>query len=69
MVTKKTKYIAKQPDVNGHIPYTAKENETWSILYQRQRPIVEKHACQEYLHGLDLLALSPNHIPQCKGSF
>jgi len=62
---KTTKYQAKKPDSDGIIPYDTLEHETWGILYNRQRPIVEAYACQEYLTGLDLLQLSADHIPQC----
>lgn len=62
---KKTTYQAKQPDNNGIIPYNSEENETWSILYQRQKPIVEEYACDEYLKGLEILQMSNGRIPQC----
>lgn len=62
----KTTYQAKKPNEQGIIPYDAEENATWGILYNRQRPIVAEYACSEYLKGLELLGLSPDHIPQCK---
>lgn len=64
-MTTTPKYQAKRPDQHGHIAYDAEENETWSILYNRQRPLVQNYACPEYLQGLDLLTLSDKHIPQC----
>ena len=64
-MNQKTKYQVKFPDSTGHIAYETDENETWQILYGRQRPIVEEYACQQFLDGLDLLNLSAERIPQC----
>ena len=59
------KYLAKKPDDKGFIDFTPEENETWKILIQRQTQIVKSHACEEYLTGLQKLALPTDHIPQC----
>ncbi len=60
-----TAYVAKQPDARGHVTYTADENTTWQKLISRQLPIVNEHACDEYLLGLEKLALPHDRVPQC----
>ncbi|HET7676117.1 MAG TPA: phenylalanine 4-monooxygenase [Gammaproteobacteria bacterium] len=61
---KGTKYEAKVPDQNGIIPYTAEENAVWHDLITRQRPVVEKYACSEYLEALERMQFPTDHIPQ-----
>lgn len=61
---KQTTYVAKQPDEHGIVAYTDEENAVWKTLYDRQLPIVKQYACDEYLHGLDVLQLSQDRIPQ-----
>ena len=61
---KQTSYQAKTPDKNGIIPYTDEENETWSILYHRQRALLPGRACEDYIAGLERLELSTDRIPQ-----
>ncbi len=63
---KVSKYIAKQADHNGFIPYTDEENAIWHDLIVRQNKLVEKYACQEYLDGLQILNMSEHEIPQPK---
>lgn len=60
-----TAYVAKPVDANGVAHYTDEENSIWHDLYKRQIKIVENRACDEYMHGLELLNLSPDRIPQC----
>lgn len=36
----------------------------WKTLFERQRPRVEKYACQEYLEGAARLALPPDRVPE-----
>jgi phenylalanine-4-hydroxylase len=62
---KKTKYVAKVPDASGYIPYTEEEDETWSILISRQRPIAERYACREWLEACDRMRFPTDRIPQC----
>lgn len=59
-------YIAKIPDPKGIVSYTDEENETWSILYNRQLELLQQRACDEYLSGLHLLKLPADRIPQCE---
>jgi phenylalanine-4-hydroxylase len=58
-------YTAKPVDANGNASYTPEENSVWGTLIRRQRPIVQSRGCDEYLHGLELLNLSSDNIPQC----
>lgn len=60
----KSAYVSKPVDKNGLANYTAEENAVWATLYKRQLPIVESHACKEYLDGLALLNLPKDHIAQ-----
>lgn len=62
---KTTNYIAKTVDANGYAEYTPAENQIWHELITRQTPVVKKHACNEFMQGLDLLNLSRDKIPQC----
>lgn len=66
MTYKETSYVAKIPDKNGLIKYSDEENSVWHDLIERQLKIVANRGCDEYLHGLDLLNLPHDRIPQCK---
>ena len=59
------KYIAKKPDQNGYIHFTAEEHATWKILLERQMQVVQGRACDEFIEGLRKLNFSASHIPQC----
>nr|WP_298373248.1 phenylalanine 4-monooxygenase [uncultured Halomonas sp.] len=61
---KPTKYQARQPDENGVIHYSDTENATWQALIRRQKELVDARVCQEYIEGLERLALPENRIPQ-----
>jgi phenylalanine-4-hydroxylase len=65
MSYKETTYVAKSVDANGNAEYTEEENATWHELIKRQLPVVQNRACDEYIHGLELLNLPMNRIPQC----
>lgn len=39
------------------------QSETWSMLYQKQLPRVQEHACRIWLDGLEKLNLSADRIP------
>ena len=54
---KASQYVARQPDANGFIDYSEVEHRTWHTLIERQLKVIEQRACQEYLDGLDKLAL------------
>lgn len=66
MSYKKTStYAAKPVDENGNVHYTEEENQIWHDLINRQTPIVQGRACNEYIQGIDLLHLPHDRIPQC----
>jgi phenylalanine-4-hydroxylase len=60
-----SKYTAKPTAKDGLVHYTADENRIWCDLMTRQIPIVQKNACPEYLHGIQLLNFPNDRIPQC----
>ncbi|MCW5589955.1 MAG: phenylalanine 4-monooxygenase [Legionellales bacterium] len=64
MGSKTSKYTAKMADSHGYIPYTDSEHEVWHDLIVRQNKIITERACKEYLHGLDVLNMSHDEIPQ-----
>ena len=61
---KTTRYLAREPDADGFIAYPPGEHAVWNTLIDRQLALVEGRACQEYLDGLEQLALPREHIPQ-----
>lgn len=63
---KSTKYTGKTADADGNIPYTEEEHGVWETLITRQRPYVEKYACDEYLDALDKMHFPTDRIPQPK---
>lgn len=63
-MAKGTKYISRQPDESGHISWPAGENETWQQLVARQMDIIQGRACDEFMHGLKLLDLPNDRVPQ-----
>ncbi|OGT50911.1 MAG: phenylalanine 4-monooxygenase [Gammaproteobacteria bacterium RIFCSPHIGHO2_12_FULL_42_13] len=65
MAKKPSTYVAKPVDENGIAHYTADDNQTWHELITRQTPILNNRACDEYMHGLGLLNLPDDRIPQC----
>jgi phenylalanine-4-hydroxylase len=51
----------------GSIPtrrYSAEENETWKILYGRQRKLLEGRACDEFLEGLEIMDFPEDRVPE-----
>lgn len=65
MSYKHTSYVAKPTDEHGIVHYTDTENALWNKLIVRQHKIVQNRACDEYLHGLEVLNLPLDRIPQC----
>lgn len=59
-----SKYEARKPDENGFLDFTEEEHSVWQTLYDRQVKLVRGRACQEFLDGLDILALRADKIPQ-----
>ncbi len=62
---KQSTYLARPVDQHGNAAYSDEENQVWHELITRQTPIVQQHACAEYLYGLELLNLATDRIPQC----
>jgi phenylalanine-4-hydroxylase len=63
-MSKITDYKSHQSDENGVVNWSAQENETWAALLEEQLCLLKGRACDEYLHGLDLLNLPSDRIPQ-----
>lgn len=63
-MNKKTQYIARVADQTGQIHYPQEEHDIWHQLYTRQLDKLSGRACDEYLQGLDALALPNDRIPQ-----
>lgn len=61
---KTTKYVAREPDSNGVVHYTKEENAIWAELYARQEKAIKGKACDEFVHGLDLLNMPQDRVPQ-----
>jgi phenylalanine-4-hydroxylase len=59
-----TRYVAREPDETGFIEYAAAEHAVWNTLITRQMKVIEGRACQEYLDGIEHLALPHDRIPQ-----
>lgn len=57
-------YRSSAPDASGRVAYSADEHAIWATLYARQTAAIADVACDEFKHGLDLLKLSPDQIPQ-----
>jgi phenylalanine-4-hydroxylase len=49
---------------NQEIVFTGEQHAIWADLYRGiHQPYLLEHLCHEYIHGLDLLQLDPQHIP------
>ncbi|WED42209.1 phenylalanine 4-monooxygenase [Legionella cardiaca] len=59
-----SRYVSHQPDAQGMINYSDEEHRIWQLLYERQMKIIPGRACDEFVHGLSSLGLSPSGIPQ-----
>jgi phenylalanine-4-hydroxylase len=59
-----TTYRAREPDASGFVRYTDEEHAIWAELYARQSAAIAGKACEEFLHGLDLLRLPRGRVPQ-----
>jgi phenylalanine-4-hydroxylase len=43
--------------------YPAEDQQTWSLLYRRQRELLPRRACREFLDGLDRMGFREERIP------
>ena len=50
-------------DAIAYPDYSKEDQETWRILYSRQRALLPGRACEEYLAGLDMMAFPSERIP------
>lgn len=62
---KESTYVSHPVDAEGNAAYTNEENKIWHELITRQAPIVHERACDEYMHGIELLQFPQDRIPQC----
>lgn len=65
MTYTETTYVSKSVDANGIADYTKEEDSVWHDLITRQQKIIINRACDEYIHGLKLLNLAQDRVPQC----
>jgi phenylalanine-4-hydroxylase len=63
---KSSTYTSRQPDANGHIPYSAEENAIWRDLMKRQIPMLNGRACPQWFGALDEMNFPKNRVPQLK---
>jgi phenylalanine-4-hydroxylase len=63
-MSKKSNYVSKQADADGFIQWSDDENNRWKRLYLRQMKLLQGRACQQYMHGIDLLGMTSDKIPQ-----
>ena len=61
---KATKYASKAADEHGFIAWNKEENQVWHDLITRQLACVKGKACEEFMHGLNLLNLPMDQVPQ-----
>ncbi|GAB5380238.1 MAG: phenylalanine 4-monooxygenase [Aliiglaciecola sp.] len=63
-MSKSTKYVSNPADENGIVSWTEEENKIWQDLIERQLEVIKGRACDEFMHGLELLDLPHNRVPQ-----
>lgn len=63
-MNKPVAYLSQRPDASGIVRYSDAEHAIWAELRARQSAAIADRACDEFRHGLDLLQLSADRIPQ-----
>lgn len=63
-MAKVSRYQSKSMRKDGKIDWSNSEDAIWSELLTRQMDIIEGKACNEYLNGLERLALPTDRAPQ-----
>lgn len=58
------KYVSNSVDEKGFVSWSKQENDTWNALVTRQADIVKGRACDEFMHGLEVLNFSSGEVPQ-----
>ena len=61
---KSSTYTSRQPDKNGHIPYSAEENATWRDLMKRQIPMLNGRACKPWVDAFHEMNFPKDRVPQ-----
>lgn len=57
-------YVSRPVDEKGYVNWSDEENNTWSILIERQSEIIKGRACDEFHKGLEALNFPKDRIPQ-----
>jgi phenylalanine-4-hydroxylase len=63
---KTSTYTSRQPDENGTIAYSVEENAIWRDLIERQIPMLNGRACQQWINALDEMNFPKDRVPQLK---
>jgi phenylalanine-4-hydroxylase len=63
-MAKNTQYVSHQAGLDGNINWSETENKIWQDLVEQQMKIIQGRACDEYMHGLELLNLPHDRVPQ-----
>ena len=63
---KTSTYTSRQPDENGYIPYSEEENAVWGDLIERQIPMLNGRACQQWINALNEMNFPKDRVPQLK---
>ncbi len=63
-MAKSSKYVSHQCDENGYVTWSQEENQIWADLVERQMKLLPGRACDEFMHGLELLNLPTDRVPQ-----
>ncbi|CAH6858033.1 Phenylalanine-4-hydroxylase [Vibrio chagasii] len=59
-----TQYHSKPVSQEGWVEWSLEEDAIWHDLVKRQLDVIDDHACEAYLHGLTLLDLPLDRVPQ-----
>ncbi|MDF2153505.1 phenylalanine 4-monooxygenase [Vibrio sp. CAU 1672] len=59
-----TQYRSKPVSQDGLVEWSQEEDAIWHDLITRQMSVIQDRACEAYLHGLKLLNLPQDRVPQ-----
>ncbi|CAH6850051.1 Phenylalanine-4-hydroxylase [Vibrio chagasii] len=59
-----TQYHSKPVSQEGWVEWSLEEDAIWHDLVKRQLDVIDDRACEAYLHGLTLLDLPLDRVPQ-----
>ena len=59
-----TQYHSKPVSQEGWVEWSLEEDAIWRDLVKRQLDVIDDRACEAYLHGLTLLDLPLDRVPQ-----